>query len=83
MVLAAEATQAVATVLHELVTNAAKYGALSTPPWSGVGALGLAGQRKGIRQPLVLEWRGTGGPAIVAAKKAGYGTSVICDPHSL
>ena len=84
VVLAAEATQAVATVLHELVTNAAKYGALSTPHgrvsvhWDWLG-------NASARQPLVLEWRETGGPAIVAAKKAGYGTSVICDliPYEL
>ena len=84
VVLAAEATQAVATVLHELVTNAAKYGALSTPHgrvsvhWDWLG-------NASARRPLVLEWRETGGPAIVAAKKAGYGTSVICDliPYEL
>ena len=84
VVLAAEATQAVATVLHELVTNAAKYGALSTPDgqvsvrwhWLCNGS---------VRQPLVLEWQEIGGPAIVAAGKSGYGTSVICDlvPYEL
>jgi PAS domain S-box-containing protein len=84
VVLAAEATQAVATVLHELVTNAAKYGALSTPrgrvsvrwDWLHNGS---------ARQPLVLEWQELGGPAVVEAKKAGYGTSVICDlvPYEL
>jgi len=84
VVLAAEATQAVATVLHELVTNATKYGALSTPhgrvsvrwDWLPNGS---------ARQPLVLQWQEVGGPAIVAARKAGYGTSVICDliPYEL
>jgi PAS domain S-box-containing protein len=84
VVLAAEATQAVATVLHELVTNATKYGALSTPhgrvsvrwDWLPNGS---------ARQPLVLQWQEIGGPAIVAARKAGYGTSVICDliPYEL
>ena len=84
VVLAAEATQAVATVLHELVTNAAKYGALSTPrgrvsvrwDWLHNGS---------ARQPLILEWQELGGPAVVAAMKAGYGTSVICDlvPYEL
>jgi two-component sensor histidine kinase len=37
------------------------------------------------RQPLILEWQELGGPAVVAAMKAGYGTSVICDlvPYEL
>ena len=84
VVLAAEATQAVATVLHELVTNAAKYGALSTP--RGRVSVRWDWLRNGsARQPLVLQWQETGGPAVTAAEKSGYGTSVICDlvPYEL
>ena len=84
--LAAAATEALAMVLHELVTNASKYGALSIPEgrvsviWecrnSGDAPTGLT---------MVWRWRETGGPPVSAPSQYGYGTSLICDliPHEL
>jgi PAS domain S-box-containing protein len=82
--LAAEATQPVAMVLHELTTNAAKYGALS----SAHGRVSVRWQRpaKGhSNAKLVLEWLETGGPPVAAPNAAGFGTSVIRDviPYEL
>ena len=84
LVLAAEATQPVAMVLHELATNAAKYGALSnghgrvSARW-WLSSRGLAGGT------LVIEWKESGGPPVVAPTASGYGTSVIRDliPYEL
>jgi PAS domain S-box-containing protein len=74
--LAAMATQALAMVLHELTTNAAKYGALSNS--HGRVVVRWRRQSRGpSRGKLVLEWRETGGPGVVAPKATGYGTSVI------
>jgi PAS domain S-box-containing protein len=82
--LTASATQAVAMVLHELVTNAVKYGALSTSD----GRVSVHWERRqtGHAQTLVvIEWRELGGPAILAPIQSGYGTSLIRDliPHEL
>jgi PAS domain S-box-containing protein len=82
--LTAEATQPVAMVLHELATNAAKYGALS----NGHGRVSVRWRmpaRGRSTGKLVLDWRETGGPQIIAPNAAGYGTSVICDliPYEL
>jgi two-component sensor histidine kinase len=71
-------------VLHELVTNAVKYGALST---SG-GQVSVSWDRpksEDMRTLVVIEWRERGGPAIVAPIQSGYGTSLIRDliPHEL
>jgi hypothetical protein len=66
-----------AMVLHELATNAAKYGALSTKE----GRVSIRWHRWNGRQQtsLVLEWQEVGGPPVVATGKTSYGTSTICD----
>jgi PAS domain S-box-containing protein len=70
-----EAGQAMAMVLHELATNAAKYGALSTE--YGYVAVRWDRRLNGQARPLELEWRESGGPLVVATGKPSYGTSTI------
>jgi PAS domain S-box-containing protein len=72
-----EAGQAMALVLHELATNAAKYGALSTK--EGTVAVRWDRWLSGHPSRLVLEWQEIGGPRIVAAGNSSYGTSTIRD----
>lgn len=71
------ATQVLAMVLHELATNAAKYGALSTPHgrvevnWNhgpGEDAANLS-----------IAWREIGGPAVAASPDCRYGIRIIRD----
>ena len=73
-----EAGQAMAVVLHELATNAAKYGALSTKD----GRVSIRWDRHLNGHPrshLVFEWQEIGGPPVVALGKSSYGTSTIRD----
>jgi PAS domain S-box-containing protein len=84
LTLTAAETQAVAMVLHELVTNAAKYGALSVPE----GQVSVSWDRKlngGATAILILEWRELRGPPIATEVQSGYGTALIRDlvPHEL
>jgi two-component sensor histidine kinase len=84
IVLAAEATQPLAMVLHELATNATKYGALSTR----CGRVSVWWKRQSScnsHDGLALEWRETGGPPIAVPGPSGYGSSVIRDliPYEL
>ena len=84
VVLAAEATQPLAMVLHELTTNAAKRGALS----SRGGQVSVCWERQSSctsQGGLALEWRETGGPPILVPGPSGYGASVIRDliPYEL
>jgi len=75
-VLSAEAAQIMAMVLHELVTNAAKYGALSTQ--SGRVRVGWRWRTNGAPLArLVIEWQEVGGPAVPPCNQSGYGTCVI------
>ena len=76
IVLTPDATQPVALVLHELATNAAKYGALSSP--KGHVSVQWRQQTSGHAPgTLVLDWKETAGPPIPASISPGYGTSVI------
>ncbi len=82
--LAAEATQAIAMVLHELATNAAKYGALSTE-LGRVHVRWQRGSKAGPATAVYLQWQERGGPPVTAPTRPGYGTSVIEDliPYEL
>lgn len=76
-------TQALGRVLHELATNAAKYGALSTP--GGQVSVSWHCEPNGRAGNLTLEWRELGGPAVVSKFQSSYGTSLIREliPHQL
>jgi two-component sensor histidine kinase len=78
VVLRAEAGQAMAMVLHELTTNAAKYGALSTKQ-GRVLIQWDQGPNGHARSDLVLNWKEIGGPPVASPSKPGYGTSTIRD----
>ena len=76
VMLSAEAGQTMGMVLHELVTNAAKYGALSTS--SGrVSIRWLLPLNGSASDRLVFKWRETGGPVVVSPSKSSYGMNVI------
>jgi two-component sensor histidine kinase len=68
--------QAISIVMHELVTNAAKYGALSTPHGE-VFVSWTFEDSPGDARGLTLEWREAGGPTVAAPGREGYGTSTI------
>jgi two-component sensor histidine kinase len=73
--LKAEATQAVATVLHELTTNAVKHGAISKR--SGRVSVQWRWLQNGSHDRLLIEWQETGDPSVLALSRSGYGTSII------
>jgi PAS domain S-box-containing protein len=66
------AAQAVAITLHELATNAAKYGALSAA--NGQVELNWSHEPDGR---LILRWIETGGPAVQVPTRKGFGGRII------
>jgi PAS domain S-box-containing protein len=83
IMLTAAEVQAAARVLHELVTNAAKHGALSMPG----GHVSLSWNRKpnGDGANLMLVWQEHGGPPVKSEVQSNYGTNLIRNliPHEL
>ncbi len=68
----ARAFSVLALVLHELATNAAKYGALSRDG----GALAIA-WRFDEGGSCEIEWRESGGPPVKPPRRRGFGTTLI------
>jgi two-component sensor histidine kinase len=64
--------QAIAVTLHELATNAAKYGALSVPEGHVQVEWSHAADGR-----LVIRWSETGGPPVKPPTRKGFGTRVI------
>ena len=60
---------------HELATNAAKYGALSTN--KGRVNIFWETQPAGEPQEILLQWRESGGPVVEAPSRKGFGTMLI------
>ena len=74
-ILSPMATQDFALVLHELTTNAAKYGALSSPAGRLVVTWALTPGAYG--DDLTFDWRETGGPPVAQPKRRGFGTALL------
>ncbi len=69
----AAATVSLVMVLHELATNAIKYGALSCDS----GNLSLTWQTIPAENRVELLWHESGGPAVRQPDRKGFGTTLI------
>lgn len=67
----AEAAPVVALILHELTSNAVKYGALSAEG----GHVHVSWRLKD--DGVALDWRESGGPEVVTPNRVGFGASII------
>lgn len=70
-----KASIAMAMVMHELSTNAAKYGALSQPDGSVSVTWRIDGA--GPQEGLVIDWVERGGPAVEPPSRSGFGSRMI------
>jgi two-component sensor histidine kinase/DNA-binding response OmpR family regulator len=71
VILQPASAQTLALAIHELATNAAKYGALS----SSAGKIQLKWDLN--HEGLQLQWEESGGPRVAAPSTLGYGTRVV------
>ena len=69
--IAADKAPFFALLLHELATNAAKYGALSVPE----GHLHIAVTKH--EDGITMRWREVGGPRVVVPENRGFGSILI------
>jgi two-component system CheB/CheR fusion protein len=76
IVVTAEATQAIGLAIHELATNAVKYGSLSVP--AGKVKISWAFDSESLAsRKLLLKWVEQGGPSVVPPSRNGFGHLVI------
>jgi len=68
-----EAAQNLGLALHELATNAAKFGALSVPG----GRVSVSWGRDGADNAIALDWQEQFGPKVKTRRKRGFGSMVI------
>ena len=69
--LRADVAPMIALVIHEIVSNAAKYGALSSA--DGIVRIKWSVEEDGLH----LAWRELGGPEVAPPKRHGFGRSLI------
>ncbi|WP_207539425.1 PAS domain S-box protein [Sabulicella rubraurantiaca] len=74
LLVAAEAAQGFSLILHELATNATKYGALSRPG----GLVQVQWEADEAERMLRLRWTESGGPAVTEPPvRRGFGSRII------
>ncbi|WP_168220299.1 PAS domain-containing protein [Azospirillum thermophilum] len=72
---AADVASNLALALHELATNATKYGALSVP--GGRVSLSARVEKTEGGHELCIEWREAGGPPVRRPQGAGFGSQLL------
>ena len=72
VILTSSAAQTIGLAIHELATNAGKYGALST----AAGRVAISWQHR-PEDRLILSWDEAGGPVVREPEQEGFGTTVI------
>lgn len=70
-----QVTLSLSLLLHELATNAMKYGALSVA--EGRVAVGWRLEGAADSPDMIFEWRETGGPSVRAPDRLGFGSRLI------
>lgn len=75
VVIAGRLVLSLALAIHELATNAVKYGALSVP--EGRLSICWTAGEPGSDAPFRLEWCESDGPAVAAPQRKGFGTQLI------
>ena len=73
LTLAPQATQLIGLALHELATNAAKHGALTTP----AGAVAIEWRPESQNGAMRLIWTEQNGPIVVPPTRRGFGHTVL------
>jgi len=73
--LSPQAAVSLSMIIHELSTNAIKYGALSQPGGQVAVQLGISSEDEGRLMTLV--WRERNGPPVELPKRRGFGTRLI------
>lgn len=68
-----EPALALSMMLHELCTNAVKYGALSSPG----GTVAMSWQVEAGADELVFAWREAGGPEVAPPARHGFGSRLL------
>lgn len=66
-----QAYSTMALVVHELVTNSAKYGGLSDSGRVNIG------WKRGHNGDLLINWRESGGPPVKKPTRKGFGSTII------
>ena len=71
------AAQQFAMIVHELATNAVKYGALSVPD----GRVSISGKIDGYdgARFFVFSWKETGGPRVAQPTRRGFGSAILLE----
>jgi PAS domain S-box-containing protein len=70
-----KATVALGMAIHELATNAVKYGALSTPAGRVTVVSKVIGS--GEAKQLIVEWNERGGPPVTPPTRRGFGGRLL------
>jgi two-component system CheB/CheR fusion protein len=70
-----KAAETFALAIHELATNAIKYGALSQP----AGRINISWRVENAAEAaqLIFDWREKGGPTVMPPKRKGFGSELL------